>query len=233
MFVSKITRSHGDVLAMKTAMILAAGRGERLKPLTDIRPKALCPVKGKPLIEYHVIQLAKAGFERIIINHAYLGGQIRHYLGHGEQWGIEIYYSPEPPGGLETGGGIVNALPLLGDQPFVTVNADIYTDFDFSRLQSIHTSSIHVILVKNNPALNHHGDFGIINQNLSNENLEYTLAGICCYHPQVFTNCKKGRYSVAPLIRHYAALSKATATLYNGIWFDIGSIDRLQTANQN
>jgi N-acetyl-alpha-D-muramate 1-phosphate uridylyltransferase len=218
---------------MKTAMILAAGRGERLRPLTERKPKALCIVKEKPLIEHHVINLAKAGFGRIIINHAYLGGQIRHHLGNGDHWGIEICYSPEPPGGLETGGGIVNALSQLGDKPFITVNADIYTDFDFTQLQSAHTHFMHVILVNKNPALNHYGDFGLINQSqLSNANPEYTLAGICCYHPQVFANCKQGRYSVAPLIRQYAEQNKASASIYNGTWFDIGSLERLQKANQ-
>lgn len=217
---------------MKTAMILAAGRGERLKSLTEAKPKALCVVKGKPLIEHHVINLAKAGFKRLIINHAYLGGQIRQYLGNGQDWGIEICYSPEPPGGLETGGGIVNALPILGNQPFITVNADIYTDFDFTQLQLLNNDSIHVILVNKNPVLNHHGDFGLVNQiQLTNTNPEYTLAGICCYHPQVFADCKQGRYSVAPIIRHHAEHNKATASIYNGIWFDIGSIERLQAAD--
>ena len=218
---------------MKTAMILAAGRGERLKPLTEIKPKALCIVKEKPLIEHHVSNLAKAGYQRIVINHAYLGGQIRHHLGDGSRFGIKIYYSPEPPGGLETGGGIVNALPLLGDKPFVTINADIYTDFDFSQLQYNHVDTIHVVLVNKNPALGHHGDFGIVNQTqLCNENLEYTLAGICCYHPQVFAHYKKGRYSVAPIIRYYATQNKASGHIYNGIWFDIGSMERLQAANR-
>lgn len=219
---------------MKTAMILAAGRGERLKPITEVMPKALCIVKGKPLIEHHVINLAKAGFKRIVINHAYLGGKIRHYLGNGEHWNVEICYSPEPPGGLETGGGIVNALPLLGNQPFITVNADIYTNFDFSLLQPENVDSIHVILVPKNPTLNHHGDFGIINENkLSNTPREYTLAGICCYHPQIFTNCKQGRYSVTPLIRHQAEQHGVTAHVYKGIWFDIGSLSRLYAANNN
>lgn len=214
---------------MKTAMILAAGRGERLKPLTEIIPKALCVVKGKPLIEHHVSNLAKAGFTRVVINHAYLGGQIRQHLGNGARWGVEICYSPEPPGGLETGGGIVNALPLLGDQPFITVNADIYTDFDFSQLRPEENEVIHVILVPKNPSLNHHGDFGLINKSeLSNANPEYTLAGICCYHPQVFASKKQGRYSVAPLIRHYAERSKASAEIHHGVWHDIGSLERLR-----
>jgi MurNAc alpha-1-phosphate uridylyltransferase len=217
---------------MKTAMILAAGRGERLKPFTERTPKALCIIKNKPLIEHHVINLAKAGFERIIINHAYLGGQIRQHLGNGARWGIEICYSPEPPGGLETGGGIVNALPLLGDQPFVTVNADIYTDFDFTHLNPLEKNSIHVILVNKNPALKHHGDFGLVNQYQLSTNPEYTLAGICCYHPTVFADCKQGRYSVVPLIKHYAQQNRATASVYEGIWFDIGSVERLHAANR-
>ncbi|PWY56819.1 nucleotidyltransferase family protein [Legionella qingyii] len=218
---------------MKTAMILSAGRGDRLKPLTDVTPKALCIVKGKPLIEHHIFNLAQAGFERLVINHAYLGGKIRQYLGNGTRWGIEICYSPEPPGGLETGGGIVNALPLLGDKPFITVNADIYTDFDFSQLQPENTDAIHVILVNKNPALNHPGDFGLINQTqLSNSNREYTLAGICCYHPQIFTHYKQGRYSVAPIIRQYAEQNKVTACLYDGVWFDIGTLERLQAVNK-
>lgn len=196
-------------------------------------PKALCIVKERPLIEHHVINLVKAGFQRVVINHAYLGGQIRQHLGNGSRWGIDICYSPEPPGGLETGGGIVNALPLLGVNPFITVNADIYTDFDFSQLQPENTASIHVILVNKNPALNHHGDFGLINQiQLSNNNPEYTLAGICCYNPKIFTDCRQGRYSIAPLIRHYAAQNKATASVYNGLWYDIGTLERLQAVNQ-
>ncbi|KTD13587.1 nucleotidyltransferase [Legionella gratiana] len=217
---------------MKTAMILAAGRGERLKPITEVIPKALCIIKGKPLIEHHVINLAKAGFKQIVINHAYLGGQIRQYLGNGTRWDIKICYSPEPPGGLETGGGIVNALPLLGNKPFITVNADIYTDFDFSLLKSSDVDSIHTVLVPKNPDLNHHGDFGIINQNqLSNIPKEYTLAGICCYHPEIFANCKQGRYSVTPIIRHHAEHHKVTAHVHKGMWFDIGSLSRLHAAN--
>lgn len=218
---------------MKTAMILAAGRGERLKPLTNVLPKALCHVKNKPLIEHHVLNLVLSGFERIIINHAYLGSQIKHHLGNGKKWGVEICYSPEPPGGLETGGGIVNALPLLGTEPFITVNADIYTDFDFSLLPLLTTNSLHAILVNKNPTLNHHGDFGFISPNiLSNSKLNFTFAGICCYNPEVFAQCKPGRYSVAPLIRQLAAAHKATASIHQGIWFDIGSLERLNAANQ-
>lgn len=145
---------------MKTAMILAAGRGERLKPLTKTCPKAMCRVQGMPLIEYHVANLAAAGFQKIVINHAYLGSQIRHHLQDGRRWGVEICYSPEPPGGLETGGGIINALPLLGNAPFITVNADIYTNFNFASIHLPKESLAHLILV-DNPAHNSRGDFGL------------------------------------------------------------------------
>jgi MurNAc alpha-1-phosphate uridylyltransferase len=217
---------------MNVAMILAAGRGERLKPLTETRPKALCIVKDKPLIEHHVINLANAGFERLIINHAYLGGQIRHYLGNGKRWGVEICYSPEPPGGLETGGGIIQALPLFENKPFITVNADIYTDFDFKQIRTKDVEYLHLILIDKNPLLHHHGDFGLINKTqLTNSKDDYTYSGIACYHPQIFSQSKYGRYSVTSLIRDYVSKNKASGSLHQGYWFDIGSLERLQAAN--
>lgn len=213
-------------------MILAAGRGERLKPLTNTIPKAMCMVRGKPLIEHHVLNLARAGFDKIVVNHAYLGGIIRQHLGTGKQWGVDICYSPEPPGGLETGGGIVHALPLLGDAPFITVNADIYTDFDFATITQPEANNLHLILTARNPQLKHGGDFGIDSeQRLLNTPADYTFAGIACYHPQLFKSCVPGRYSVAPLIRRLAAEGRATATIHSGMWFDIGSKERLAAAN--
>lgn len=218
---------------MKTAMILAAGRGERLRPITDLRPKALCTVHNIPLIEYHVINLAAAGFERLIINHAYLGGQIRQHLGKGAPWGIEIYYSPEPPGGLETAGGIVNALPLLGDQPFISVNADIFTDYDFALLHLPAKSLAHLVLV-NKLAYMKQGDFGLSKSGrLDNNSREYTYAGMACYHPELFRNKERGRYSLTPLLRQLAVNQQATGEIYEGTYFDIGSPDRLLLANQS
>lgn len=217
---------------MKRAMILAAGRGERLKPLTERLPKALCLVKGKPLIEHHVINLAKAGFERLVINHAYLGSQIRQHLGDGQRFGVEICYSPEPPGGLETGGGIVNALPLLGKNPFLTVNADIVTDYDFSQIAAMDAAPIRLILVNKNSSLKHHGDFGLNQNTVNNSEKEFTFAGIASYHPEVFSDCKQGRYSVTPLIRHHVEQGHVTGDLYQGLWFDIGSPQRLAEANK-
>lgn len=219
---------------MKTAMILAAGRGERLKPLTNNVPKALASVHGKPLIEHHIINLVQAGYKKIVINHAYLGDQIRHYIGNGDRWGAKIDYSPEPPGGLETGGGIVRALPLLGNEPFLVVNSDIFTDFNFSTINLWQISTIHLILINKNPSLKHHGDFGITNtKRLTNSNPEYTFAGIACYNPQVFNQCKQGRYSITPLIRSYAEQEAVSAEIYDGLWYDIGSPERLHAANNH
>ncbi|HHF7348315.1 TPA: N-acetylmuramate alpha-1-phosphate uridylyltransferase MurU [Legionella feeleii] len=214
---------------MKTAMILAAGRGVRLKPLTDKIPKAMCQVHNKPLIEYHVERLAKLGFERIVINHAYLGGQIRQHLGNGTKWGVEICYSPEPPGGLETGGGIHAALPLLGKEPFVTVNADVFTDYDFTQLHLTEETRVHLVLVPN-PQHNQ-GDFGLDNQQQLTNQRVYTFAGITCYRPDVFEQCKAGRYSVVPLLRDLAGKNLASGELYQGLWVDIGSSERLKFAN--
>jgi MurNAc alpha-1-phosphate uridylyltransferase len=218
---------------MKTAMILAAGRGERLLPLTETVPKCLCLVKGKPLIEHHIINLARAGFERLVINHAYLGSKIRQFLGNGKKWGVDIIYSPEPPGGLETGGGIVKALPLFANKPFVTVNADIYTDFDFQQIPFETVDTVHLILTSRNPKLLHHGDFGLeSNGILTNDSKEYTFSGIAAYNPKVFSQCIQGRYSVAPLIRSNVEQYLATGSLHHGFWFDIGSLDRLAAANR-
>jgi N-acetyl-alpha-D-muramate 1-phosphate uridylyltransferase len=215
---------------MKTAMILAAGRGERLKPLTEKIPKAMCPIQEKPLIEHHIARLANAGFARIVINHAYLGGQIRRHLANGARWNVEICYAPEPPGGLETGGGIYSALPLLGKAPFVTVNADIFTDYDFSSLHVRDGVMTHLVLV-NNPRPNSSGDFDLKEQQLSNQNTRYIFSGIACYRPEAFHRCRIGRYSIVPLLRDLTAKNLATGELYHGLWVDIGCNERLTFAN--
>lgn len=215
---------------MNTALLFAAGRGERLRPLTDKLPKALCPVKGVPLIEYHVKALVKAGIQRLVINHAYLGGQIRHYLGHGENYGLEILYSPEPCGALETGGGIAQAMPLLGKEPFIAVNADIYTEFDFSTLSLPCNSLGHLVLVPNNLELKHFGDFNLDeNALLSNTPRCYTYAGIAVYHPDLFKNFPVGRYSLLPRVRQKVEEKKISGVVFKGSWYDIGSLERLNS----
>lgn len=217
---------------MKTAMILAAGRGERLKPLTNFRPKAMCHVHNIPLIEHHVTNLCAAGFTRIVINHAYLGGQIRRHLGNGHDWGIEIVYSPEPPGGLETGGGIYQALSLLGKKPFITVNADIFTNYSLRSLALPSQSLAHLVLTKN-PAHNGKGDFGLDNQGLLTNHKDFTFSGIACYHPTAFEGYQPGRYSIVPLLRSLIDKKLITGEFFAGQWIDIGSAKRLEEANNH
>lgn len=215
---------------MNTAMILAAGRGERLKPITEFIPKPLCKIEQIPLIEYHVRNLVKAGFKRIIINHAYLGGKIRQYLQDGKRFGVEIIYSPEPPGGLETKGGIINALPLLGQDPFLTINADIFTDYDLSKIKLNEDSLAHLVLVSK-PAYLKTADFDLdVNAKICNDNRQYTFAGISCYKPELFINEKPQRSSLAPLLRELAAKKQISGEIYHGKWFDIGTHEGLQVA---
>ena len=216
---------------MKTAMILAAGRGERLRPLTNTTPKALCTIHGTPLIEHHIKALATAGFEKIVINHAYLGGNIRQQLGFGERWNIQISYSPEPPGGLETGGGIFNALEQLGTEPFITVNADIVTDYNFRELALSNNNLAHLVLVPQ-PPYYAHADFELSKTGLlENDNKRYTYSGIACYHPSLFYNLKPGRYSITPMLRTLAQQQQASGELYEGRWIDIGSPEQLLLAS--
>ena len=217
---------------MKPAMILAAGRGERLKPFTNTTPKALCQIYQVPIIEYHMQRLKLAKFERVIINHAYLGDQIRHYLLKHHATDFELLFSPEPPGGLETGGGIVNALPLLGQQPFITINADVYTDFELKHFHLPQGSEAHLLLAPK-PAHRPHPDFGLSpNHYLKNDDKVYTYAGIAYYHPKIFEACKPGRYSITPILRQLATQQKITGEVHAGIWFDIGSPQQLKLAEE-
>ncbi len=215
---------------MNTAMILAAGRGERLRPLTDSMPKALCTIHGKPLIQYHVEKLALANFSRIVINHAYLGGQIKACLGDGKRFGLDIIYIPEPPGALETGGGIFNALPYLGSKPFLTVNSDIFTNYDFKKIRLPPQSKAHAVLVKTPPSYTH-ADFGLSHENhVLNTEQEYTLAGITCYDPSIIKTCPRGRYSITPFLRQWANEQRFTGECYTGSWHDTGTFSRLEAA---
>lgn len=218
------------------AMLLAAGRGERLRPLTDTAPKPLIEVHGKPLIIYHLEKLAAAGFKDVVINLAYLGEKIQTTLGNGQAFGLNITYSPEGETGLETGGGIFNALPLLGNQPFVTINADIFTDFDFSRFaqmplpESILANLVLLPHTKNRPE----GDFSFEKSNsLINNSFPrpYTIAGISLYHPKFFESLMPGKYSVTPIWREYADQGKIMGTVFEGTWYDVGNIETLNSLN--
>jgi len=209
------------------AMILAAGRGERMRPLTDHTPKPLLKVGGKPLIVWHLERLAKAGFKEVVINHAHLGEQIEQTLGNGSQWGLHIKYSPEKIA-LETAGGIANALPLLGDAPFLVVNGDTFTEIDFASLKLSPNNLAHLVLV-DNPPQHPNGDFAIQGGMLKNDGVQkLTFSGTGIYQPELFAGIARGEPAkLAPLLRLAIGQNKATAEHYQGVWHDIGTPERL------
>lgn len=211
------------------AFILAAGRGERMRPLTDRTPKPLLPAGGKPLIVWHLERLAAAGFREIVINHAHLGEQIEAALGDGAQWGLHIRYSAEPPGALETAGGIANALPLLGDQPFLVVNGDIWCDFDFGRFSGSTAADAHLVMVAN-PAHHAGGDFSLDDRRVIYADGEQTLtyAGIGVFSPSFFADVKRGTVmKLRPLLDAAIAAGTLTGERYTGRWVDVGTPQRL------
>jgi len=224
------------------AMILAAGRGERMRPLTDTQPKPLLKVAGCSLIEHHIKGLYRAGIRDIVINHAWLGEQIEAELGDGRQFGVNIEYSAEKVA-LETAGGIRHALPLLGNNPFLVVNGDIWTDFPFQQL--IHTAKkqfnqsfwAHLLFVPNPP---HHlaGDFQLLGGNslvyeadIYPDHPTYTFSGIGVYHPKIFHFLDEGEQALAPVLRSLIREQHISAEIYAGDWFDIGTIERLDEIN--
>ncbi len=214
-------------------MILAAGRGERMRPLTDCTPKPLLPVAGQPLIEHHIEALAQAGFKELVINHAHLGGQIEAALGDGQRWNINILYSPEPSGALETGGGIFKALPLLGDAPFVVINGDIWTDYDLAHLIPPKHELAHLVLV-DNPAHNPEGDFLLSRDGLCSDGAgkRLTFSGIGIYHPALFAACKPGAFPLAPVLKAAMAQGRVSGEHYTGRWVDVGTPQRLEALNR-
>ncbi len=210
------------------AMILAAGRGERMRPLTDHTPKPLLPVGKRSLIEHLMAALADAGFRNLVINHAHLGDKIVAALGDGRNHGVRIAYSPEPEGALETGGGIFKALPLLGEGPFLVVNGDIWTDYPFSRLPRQLTGLAHLVLV-DNPTHHPNGDFGLEGTTVVAESArKLTFSGIGIYSPALFASCEPGRFPLAPLLRAAMARGAVTGEHYRGVWSDVGTPARLQ-----
>ena len=210
------------------AMILAAGRGERLRPLTDKTPKPLIEVAGKSLIEYHLINLAAAGFKEIIINTAWLAEKIHQQLGDGERYGVSIQYSDEETA-LETAGGIINALPLLDDGPFLVVNGDIWCDFDFTTLPKLNDSAqAHLVLVSN-PDHNQDGDFALLDNLIKNTGESmHTYSGIGIYSSDFFLSQSSGSVPLAPIIRNKCNDGLVSGQFYNGLWTDVGTLERLQ-----
>lgn len=210
------------------AMILAAGRGERMRPLTDTVPKPLLPAGGKPLIVHLIERLRGGGFCDLLINHAYLSQQLLSALSDGRSLGVRIRYSAEPPDALDTGGGILNALPILGRSPFLVVNGDVWTDYPFQRLAKEPPHLAHLVLV-DNPAHHPEGDFALVDgkvHHLGRSRL--TFAGIGVYRPELFDGQEGGRFPLAPLLREAAIRGEVSAEYYRGQWNDVGTPQRLK-----
>lgn len=214
-------------------MLLAAGRGERMRPLTDHTPKPLLKVGGKPLIVWHIDRLARAGITQLVINHAHLGEQIEATLGDGKLFGVHIQYSQERSA-LETAGGIANAMHLLDDAPFAVINADIYCDYDFAQL-AVRASALgsssdmaHLVLV-NNPEQHPNGDFGLLNGRINDGLPKMTFSGIGIYKPALFRHIARGTIApLAPLLRSQIQLDRVSGEHYDGRWVDVGTPQRLQ-----
>jgi MurNAc alpha-1-phosphate uridylyltransferase len=217
------------------AMILAAGRGERMGVLTKDIPKPLISARGKPLIEWHLEKLSTTGFKDIVINVCYLPEIIKDFVGDGSKWKLNVTYSEENPI-LETAGGIKNALSLLGQEPFAVINADIFSNFDYANLQLINlnnTSDGHLVLVRN-PEHNQAGDFGLLDNNCLavNSDILYTFSGIAVYHPRFFNELELGiKMQLLPLLNSSISHSLIKGELFEGVWSDIGTPERLKILN--
>ncbi|MFV3366593.1 N-acetylmuramate alpha-1-phosphate uridylyltransferase MurU [Pseudomonas sp. NY15435] len=212
------------------AMILAAGKGERLRPLTLHTPKPLVRAAGVPLIEYQLQALRRAGFDQLVINHAWLGQQIEDHLGDGSAFGVSIRYSPEGEP-LETGGGIFKALPLLGDDAFVIANGDIWTDFDYASLHGALAESdlVHLVLV-DNPGHHTRGDFCLSEGRVSDYREgqpSLTYSGIAILRPELFQGSEPGAFKLAPLLRQAMAAGRVSGAHHRGRWIDVGTHERL------
>lgn len=214
-------------------MILAAGRGQRLRPITDNIPKPLVKVWGKSLIDYHLHALHAAGVREVVINVSYKAAIIQEAVGNGDRFGVRVHYSQEEVP-LETGGGIFQALPLLGSEPFILVNSDIWTDYPFKRLMKPLTSYLAHLVMVNNPIENQKGDFtleqGMITDS-THRNLTY--AGIALIHPKLFLGCQQGAFSLTDVLKEAIKKRHISGEHYCESWFDIGTITKLHAINSH
>ena len=213
------------------AMILAAGRGERLRPVTDSVPKSLVEVNGQALLERHLRSLADGGVETVVINLGWLGEQITARIGSGEEFGLNVVYSEEGDNILETGGGIHRALPMLGADPFLVVNADIYTDMPLPHGELGDDDMAHLVCV---PPLEDkdNGDFAIVDGRIRNDGEPmFTFSGVSIYRPEFFADCTPGRFSVVPMLRSAAEADRISGSVYPGLWRDVGTPERLAALN--
>jgi MurNAc alpha-1-phosphate uridylyltransferase len=220
------------------AMVLAAGRGERLRPITDTMPKPLVPVAGKPLIVYHLEALLRAGIRDIVVNLSWLGEQLRQALGDGQRFGVRISYTDEGPVALETGGGIFNAIQHLGPDPFLVVNGDTFTDVDFGGLRSAAEDDVRsgftarIVLVPN-PPQHPGGDFGLEGDRVvDRDGARYTYSGIGVFAPGFFSGCQPGRFPLAPLLKRAISAGRLRGELFRGEWNDVGTPERLAELNR-
>jgi len=214
------------------AMLLAAGRGERLRPLTETVPKCLVEVRGCSLIERHLAHLRDAGIESVVINLGWLGDQIEARIGPGEQYGLHVSYSREDDNILETGGGILQALPMLGPEPFLVINADIYTDMPLPVFEPEADCLAHLVLVPT-PPYRASGDFDLVAGRVCNaDRPEMTFSGVAIYRTEFFADCEPGRFPLAPLLRRAADRGLISGSRYEGLWADVGTAERLDALNR-
>ncbi|MBB71122.1 MAG: mannose-1-phosphate guanylyltransferase [Legionellales bacterium] len=214
------------------AMLLAAGHGKRMGELTQSTPKPLLEIRGESLLGHHLRALAAHGISDVVINVSHLKDQIIAAIGDGSQWGINVVFSQEDQP-LETGGGIANALPLLGDEPFIAINSDIWTDYPFSQLPSTIASEAHLVMV-DNPEHVPNGDFAIDNDKLSlTGSPKYTYSGIAVYRPAFFAGIRATRFPLGPLFKHKIADGLLSGEYYDGEWFDVGTPERLAAVQQS
>lgn len=213
-------------------MILAAGRGERMRPLSDTTPKPLLEVGGKPLIVHLIERLVSAGLRDLVINHSHLGEKLEQSLGTGDCYGARILYSHEEGGGLETGGGIFKALPLIESDPFAVINGDIWTDYPFERLPKALTGLAHLVLV-DNPPQHSQGDFSLLDGQVEDTGTaRLTFSGIGVYARDMFAGCRPGKFPLAPLLQAAMVRGQVSGEHYTGVWRDIGTPQRLQDLDQ-
>jgi MurNAc alpha-1-phosphate uridylyltransferase len=213
------------------AMILAAGRGERLRPVTDSVPKSLLEIGGQALLERHLRSLAEGGVETVVINLGWLGEQITERIGSGEEYGLNVVYSQEGDNILETGGGIHRAMPVLGADPFLVINADIYTDMPLPDVQLSDDDMVHLVCVPV-PEDMASGDFAIVDGRIRNDGEPmFTFSGVSIYRPEFFADCTPGRFSVVPMLRAAADADRISGSIYSGLWRDVGTPERLAELN--
>jgi len=213
------------------AMILSAGCGERLRPVTDTIPKALVEVRGESLLERHLRAVSLAGVETVVINLGWLGDQIVEQIGSGSSFGLNVVYSPEGDDILETGGGIHRALPVLGSDAFLVINADIYTDMPFQAPELGDNDVAHLVLVPT-PAHKSAGDFDLIDGRVRNgDAARLTFSGVAVYRPEFFAACTPGRFPLAPMLHAAADAGQLGGSIYSGLWRDVGAPERLIELN--